>query len=327
MPIALELDQIFGGDENSADERSLIGRIGSVGVHESGDVYVLDSQGNNIVAFNSDGTIKWRKGEFGEGPGEIKWPSKLIAFSDGLMLVNQGRSRIDRYDLDGEYQSVLRKPARFSLKCILLDGRLLGDEAVRDEWRLKVLTTQSEYEIDSLSVLIDVKFEIDQPAGFGARIAVTACDGSEILVVSPGAYLIYRYSLEGGYLGSFGRSDTGWNPPVTVTDGAAVMVPLFMPNVPLRLGDRGYFMVAQWLKNPEVVLDIANAMLKGTSPPIREWQYSLDLFDRMGTLVSTISGDGESPIGRPVASNERGVIYSYINSPIPQVRRYNLIAH
>ena len=40
---SLELDQIFGGDENSADERSLIGRIGSVGVHESGDVYVLDS--------------------------------------------------------------------------------------------------------------------------------------------------------------------------------------------------------------------------------------------------------------------------------------------
>ncbi len=171
---SLELDQVFGGGGNEIDERSFIGYISSAGVHESGDVYVIDYQSNDIVAFNSDGTIKWRKGESGEGPGEINMPSTLIVLSDGLMLVNQGGGRIDRYDLNGEYQSVFRSSEKFSLKCMLPDGRFVGDEAVRGDWRLKVLTTDIENEMDSLSVLIDATFDIDEPAEFGAAMAITA---------------------------------------------------------------------------------------------------------------------------------------------------------
>ncbi len=320
----LQLEQVFGGDENAVDERSLLGRIGSVGVSESGDVYLVDAQSDEIVAFNSDGSVKWRKGGPGEGPGEIQWPGQLIVSSDGLLLVNQGGGRVDRYDLSGEYKSVLSNPPQFKLKCVLPDGRILGDEAVRDEWRLRLLTAPSELEIDSLSVLVNVEFDIDEPAGFGAMSAVTACSGTELLVASPGAYLVDRYSLDGEFLGGFGRSDTGWKPPVTASGEGAVSVPLFMPNVPLDIGEDGYFIVAQWLRNPEIAVDIAMAMLNRTPMPVREWQYSLDLFDRNGMLVSAVSGDGESPIGRPFASDGRGAVYTYVRSPIPQIRRYRL---
>ena len=322
---SLELEQVFGGDENAADERRIIGNIGPVAIHESGEVFVVDRQANQIVAFGADGSVKWRKGSQGVGPGEIQYPNTLITIPDGLALVNQAGSRIDRFDLTGDYQSTRPATPGLSFKCFLPNGRFLGVKGVANEWRLQILTTQLENEADSLSLLFDATFDLDGPAGFGANLAVTACNESELLIASPGAYQIDRYTKEGTYIGSLGRSDTGWKPPSSATEQATVTVPTVLPSVPLQLGENGYLIVAQWLKDPDSARDIANAMVQGIRPPLREWVYSLDLFDEKGALVSTLSGEGESPIGRPIASDKNGAVYTYIDTPFPQIRRYSVV--
>ena len=47
----------------------LFGRVNSIAVDDSGTLYVLDSQADEIRAFGSDGTFLRTLGRRGEGPG------------------------------------------------------------------------------------------------------------------------------------------------------------------------------------------------------------------------------------------------------------------
>ncbi len=60
----------------------------------NGLTLVLDRLEHRVVAFDSTGRFRWQYGRAGSGPGEFRWPAKLISLSDsafGVVDVARGR--------------------------------------------------------------------------------------------------------------------------------------------------------------------------------------------------------------------------------------------
>jgi hypothetical protein len=103
-PIRFELEQTYGSD--GFPEEAMLGNPFGLGVavDAQSNVYVLDPQIFRLVAFAPDGSVRWTAGREGEGPGELNRPSGLALNGAGtLAIMNQGRTRIDLWNTDGEY--------------------------------------------------------------------------------------------------------------------------------------------------------------------------------------------------------------------------------
>lgn len=85
--IALEELWRVGGD--SDDEGQLFGVISDIDIDDDGNVYLLDSQLNEVKIFSADGEFIRSIGREGEGPGEFKAASALFFTKDGNIAVVQ----------------------------------------------------------------------------------------------------------------------------------------------------------------------------------------------------------------------------------------------
>jgi hypothetical protein len=60
----------------------------------NGLTLVLDRIEQRVVAFDAAGAFRWQYGRAGSGPGEFRWPAKLLSFTDssfGVVDVARGR--------------------------------------------------------------------------------------------------------------------------------------------------------------------------------------------------------------------------------------------
>ncbi len=71
------------------DEDVLFGVIAQITSDDSGNVYVLDAQLNQVVVFSPEGEYVRVIGREGEGPGEFQRPSDLFLTADGNVAVMQ----------------------------------------------------------------------------------------------------------------------------------------------------------------------------------------------------------------------------------------------
>ncbi|MBP2681470.1 MAG: 6-bladed beta-propeller, partial [Candidatus Krumholzibacteriota bacterium] len=70
-----------GGD--SDEEDVLFGVVAQITSDDSGNVYALDAQLNQVVIFSPEGKYLRSIGREGEGPGEFQRPSDLFLSPDG----------------------------------------------------------------------------------------------------------------------------------------------------------------------------------------------------------------------------------------------------
>lgn len=326
----LELDATFGSDGDSADDDALLGRIVSAGIDDSGNVYIVDGQANQIIAFDSTGTVRWRTGRLGQGPGELRFPNQIFVSSAGLLLVNQAGSRLDEFDLNGRFiASHPRRDRRTFPLCWRGDSLLIEQAPIRGEWRIVIQESAGfpPGAADSAKVIGELVVDMPVEASPNVSLLINAtCARDELLIQHPASYRIERWSWTGQKRGSFGRSDTGIGPPATASssDGAFVVSTTFISYSPLTLPTDHFLVVAQWFKDSGVAQTRAEAMISGKSVPEIEWLHSIDLYDDRGALVSTIPGEGPSPVGAPLTTDATGRIYTIVNQPVPQVRRYRL---
>ena len=76
------------GDEDDGD--ILLGLIPRVSSDADGNVYVLDSQLNQVLVFSPEGDLIRTLFREGEGPGETRQPKDMIVLGDGRVGVAQG---------------------------------------------------------------------------------------------------------------------------------------------------------------------------------------------------------------------------------------------
>jgi hypothetical protein len=104
--LALELEQVFGVDREPAE--ALLGNEYELDldVDADGNVYVLDGQTSQLVAFDSEGMVRWRAGRKGMGPGELYEPREVAVGPDGTVVVgNDSGRQLSLWDRAGNYLS------------------------------------------------------------------------------------------------------------------------------------------------------------------------------------------------------------------------------
>ena len=88
----LQIGQAEGQDAE------ILGRIGAVKVDASGNIFILDTQANEVRWYGPEGGLRGRAGRSGEGPGEFRLPIAMALDSAGLVNVLDARNaRISIY--------------------------------------------------------------------------------------------------------------------------------------------------------------------------------------------------------------------------------------
>lgn len=109
----LQRELVLG--ETDGESAAVFGSISGLEVGESGDIYVLDRQANELRIFGHDGTHLRTVGRSGEGPGEYSKANGLAWLNpDTLLVVDQEGNRYSILNQRGDYiRSVLRRLAFF----------------------------------------------------------------------------------------------------------------------------------------------------------------------------------------------------------------------
>jgi hypothetical protein len=125
--IKLQENWRIGGDTDAENE--FFGVISRITTDKSGNIYLLDSQLNEVMIFAPDGSYVNTIGREGEGPGEFRRPQDMFFLPDGnLGVVQLAPGRIVLLTPDGEPAGdfPLAAVAAGDTR-ILVGGQLMGD--------------------------------------------------------------------------------------------------------------------------------------------------------------------------------------------------------
>ena len=91
-------------------------------VGEEGNIYVLDSNDNDIKIFDSSGTFLKSISREGSGPGELKRPWILRIVGDRIVVADANNRRVQIMDKDGVHVNGYKAPCSFG-KGMAFDGQ------------------------------------------------------------------------------------------------------------------------------------------------------------------------------------------------------------
>ncbi len=135
VPLARRAFSLGAAD---GDERYLFGQIADVATSGGGDtVYVLDRMERRIKAFDAEGEFLFDFGRGGDGPGEYKSPSSLVAlpWNGRLAVWDREQQRLTVHAADGEVVGTMR-PLREAKEGVVRTGQRL--RAYRDGFLIEV---------------------------------------------------------------------------------------------------------------------------------------------------------------------------------------------
>ena len=304
--LRFELEQVFG--VASEPVAAVLGRIADLAVDDRNRVFVLDRQGNRVVAFGPQGDVLWRSGGRGGGPGELDVPSSIKWDGDSSLFLMNGRgARLERWSVDGDFVES-RALSQFGVRGATIAGVLSptvivvrspspGEAGARItvfEWAAEALSVRAEFtpvvleplSVEQTTAVVPVRVT-------GAQIALGEIDSYDLRFFDPSGELVWTVS----------RSD---HPLVGLVDSRSpsswLWPPLFLPS-----GHFISYLTTQVAEN--------------------RWQSFVDLFDAEGHFLYTREWDGPEwlDLGRPNLVDQDGRLYSVRQDPFPHVRRYRVV--
>jgi hypothetical protein len=106
------------------DDTTLFTDVLDFEVDRAGRLWVYDRPSNSIFLFGANGRFIRRFGRQGEGPGEFKWNSGMIARGDsGIAIWDSQNARISFFDSTGTFLTSWLTPAGFSTNDGLVTDR------------------------------------------------------------------------------------------------------------------------------------------------------------------------------------------------------------
>lgn len=106
--VSLRFVQIIGGIKVE-DENLLLNSPHDVVLDSNGDIYILDSTGNNIKKLNPEGEFITTIGQSGQGPGDFNSPYSIdIDESGNLYVLDSSNRRIQILSLKGEMNKLIK---------------------------------------------------------------------------------------------------------------------------------------------------------------------------------------------------------------------------
>ena len=303
--LRFELEQVFGADAEPVE--ATLGRVVDLTVDNNKQVFVLDRQSSRIVAFRPDGSVLWRSGGRGEGPGELYRPTSIASNGDTLFVANLGGNRLERLSVGGVYR----------------DGHALADYGVRGATIAGMLSRSTlvlrSASYDAAGALVTVvewgstSFEVtaqflvivaDSAAAQGATATVPVRAVNSAILAGE----IDSYDLR--FFDATGRLTR------VVSRNASPLVGFVRATGP-----------SSWLW-PPLVLRSGHLISYSTwNVAGNHWQSAVDLFGPDGRFLYSREWDGpEWPdLGRPNTVDSDDRLYTIRQDPFPQVRRYRVV--
>ncbi|MTI89723.1 MAG: hypothetical protein FH748_17360 [Balneolaceae bacterium] len=309
----------FHGDDILTGFTSLI-------TDSNGNFYFLDRRQNKLISASPDGSVRWVTGQKGRGPGDFEYARNMIIHDDVLLISNLSGSRLDRFDLSGNFiasQPFDKETSFASLVGITSQDVLVINSFLRGALGSNIYTF--DYSQDSLQLINN--FEIDQsgdleiPKGVSAGIAVQLVD-EFIIAGSTVDYSLTTYNLEGKLIKKITRDFDKIVRPGFYSTEQSRGIRTFGGLGSAKVFPNGYFIVeAFWPTNvsdPDKIAEDSHGLEIIN-------RNSTDFYDPDGTLLYSITGEGFSP--------ERGTIkhidpygnaYKVKTDPEPTIYSYKL---
>lgn len=326
--VSFRLEQTYGR-EDGAEEEMLEGpRRGTVDT--AGNLYLHD--GERIVAFGPTGSVLWEIDATGEGPGELNRVRALFLGRDDLLWVtNQSSTRIDRFDLSGNFvdtRSVEPLPvSRATAIGSFEDGSVLLASGVSGRFGNRLFRVESGPGmtiVDSMTVDQTGDLPSHGAISVGAtvglvhdRIAVSLIDGYGYLLLSPTLDTLLVTT----------RPDIPKRAPYGfLRNGNPAVIMLGSAFAPVLLRDGRWLGGASWAVDVDDIDSFAEQLF-GPDAPTIEYQRSLDLYDESGALLYDWDEAELAAVGirEVLASDGIDSIYARTTDDIPTVGRYRLV--
>lgn len=334
-PIRFELEQTFGVEAEPRE--GILGSIGyqNVAVDDRGNVYVYDRAAGQLVSFAADGSLRWKVGASGQGPGEFFNAQGVVW--DGaasIYVTNAGFSRIDQWTTGGEFEAshLLTErglPSGTALgfidgNTLVLQARLRPKDGLsRAGGLLGIIDLGTTPWAELVRREVDVGDSELRFSGF--YIAMNTGIG----YVSVGDFDSYEFRIFDrlGELQQVVARDFAEMIGYPIAD--APSTPYSSLSAPLRLATGHWLTSARWINTDEPAADYAHRKA-GPGPVFGDSPFttSIDLFDPDGRFLYSFHGDpGDPLIGYLETVASDGKLYTSVSDPFPQVRRYNVVVN
>jgi hypothetical protein len=191
-PVAVAAKELWraGGED---DDEILFGVVSQITTDAKGNVYLLDSQLNQVLVFSPNGEHIRAIGRSGEGPGEFQRPSDLFLTADGNVAVLQRMpGRVVLLTPEGEPLGNMPLPeAPDGGMQMYSAGRLAGDNVVLNMSRFARRddgfdTFTSLVSVDRAGALVSTFFEKKDEGNFANMVFDEKKMGPGMLVWNTG---------------------------------------------------------------------------------------------------------------------------------------------
>lgn len=133
----------------STDEDNIIGCAQKI-IYNDERLFILDrKKSKGIFVFSKNGQFLNKIGTLGQGPGEYAEPTDFDVYDGKVYVLDQLQSRLNIYELDGEYVSSKRMPFIATALSIANDSTIYFNNIDADNQHLNDLINYSIYITDS----------------------------------------------------------------------------------------------------------------------------------------------------------------------------------
>ena len=324
-----ELLETFG--EEDEPENEVLSAAGIVFTDYDLNVYIYDWRESRLIKFDKEGNFLWGKGRVGQGPGEFDHPQAFI--TDGyssIYVSNQWGRKVDQFNLDGIFERTIDL-SNVELSEMTLIGFTKPDifiasvtntgESGVHLYRIKF--TQGGEVLEKIDVMEDVG--IDLPLGLEMSQSVSF-ESNKVYLSAISKYAIDIYDDKLKLERTINRNFNKIVRPGVWTSGNSRSIWGYGSlEAPKTYLNKYFFVSATWPTNLADPDDHIVQSSNGNAPEL-EFKTSIDLFNLKGELLGSKVNEGQSPtIGKIRHIDAAGNIYTIVDEPFPQVRKYKVI--
>ncbi len=329
FPVRLELEQVFGVDQEPKE--AILGFPAALTVDGEGNVYVLDYQADDLIAFDPDGIVLWKLDSHGEGPGDLRAAHYVCWNGDRrLYISNQSAHRIDTFDLEGNF-----KGSQGLAEFDIIQGRIAGflnpdTPVLWNSGRGRVGAQVYVFDVGDPWRLRETFFAEGGPDSADqwstGHIPVRVGEG-RIRAGHGIEYVLREFDSAGTVQTVISRDFRRLVPPVTLR-GTGQGFGQFEASMVLPSGFR--LVPVSWATNVESVEDFVAETNRRRAEGQRwadiEWASALDILDAEGRYLGSLTWEGHFPdTGIIDEIGPDGRLYTWSMEPFPQVRRYRVV--
>lgn len=330
--VSLILEQTFGTDAEPSE--SVLGKIAACEVDDQGNVYVVDDSFHDLASFSPDGSIRWRTGRRGEGPGEFLDVRGIATDgSEHIYVANRAGTQIDAFSVEGEHAETFRLPASEG-GGVFLAGMLRGEpdalvlsKAAGGAIGAEIIIATLDDSVTAIRerFVVDTAPSVDLPVRLSSIVDV-AVHGNRIFVGAKTEYKIRILNDTGELLGTIMRQDREIVRPGWYDEGGSRAMMEFGAIKPPVVLPTGAYLV--YAVSPVNVTSPDAALRRARSGGGLDlsWKSWLDVFDESGAFLYNLqTGEGRQPsVGIPIKVGAQGKLFTVSDDPFPQVRRYRV---